>query len=72
MTSLPLLSLFCFGFEGTTPPDRLRPLLEAGLGESHPDTLTVLENYAAFLRQVGRAKEAVPLEERVRAIRSEP
>jgi beta-N-acetylhexosaminidase len=32
MTSLPLPSLFCFGFEGTTPPDRLRPLLEAGLG----------------------------------------
>ena len=32
MTSLPLPSLFCFGFEGTAPPDRLRPLLEAGLG----------------------------------------
>jgi beta-N-acetylhexosaminidase len=32
MTLLPLPSLFCFGFEGTTLPDRLRALLEAGLG----------------------------------------
>lgn len=32
MTSFPLPSLFCFGFEGTTLPDRLRPLLQAGLG----------------------------------------
>ncbi len=32
MTSLPLLSLFCFGFEGTRLPDHLRSLLDSGLG----------------------------------------
>lgn len=32
MTDLPIPRLFCFGFEGTTVPDHLRPLLEAGLG----------------------------------------
>ena len=32
MTSLPILSLFCFGFEGTRLPDHLRSLLDAGLG----------------------------------------
>jgi len=32
MTSRPILSLFCFGFDGITLPDHLRPLLESGLG----------------------------------------
>ena len=32
MTPLPILSLFCFGFEGTTLPDHFRSLLNAGLG----------------------------------------
>ena len=32
MRSFPILSLFCFGFEGITLPDHFRPLLEAGLG----------------------------------------
>lgn len=32
MTSLPILSLFGFGFEGTRLPDHLRPMLDAGLG----------------------------------------
>jgi beta-N-acetylhexosaminidase len=32
MTSLPILSLFCFGFKGTRLPDHLPSLLDAGLG----------------------------------------
>jgi beta-N-acetylhexosaminidase len=32
MTSLPILSLFGFGFEGTRLPDHLRSMLDAGLG----------------------------------------
>lgn len=32
MTSRAIAALFCLGFEETTPPDHLRPLLESGLG----------------------------------------
>ncbi len=32
MTPLPIARLFCFGFDGLTLPDHLRPLLEADLG----------------------------------------
>ncbi len=43
---------------------------ERALGTEHPDVVTVLENYAALLRQLNREAEAGALELRARTIRA--
>ncbi len=43
---------------------------EAALGLDHPDVATSLENYAALLRETGRADEAAEMEARATAIRA--
>ncbi len=43
---------------------------EQSVGESHPDLAGCLDNYAALLREMGRAAEAEPLERRASGIRN--
>jgi tetratricopeptide (TPR) repeat protein len=43
---------------------------EQALGPEHPDVATSLENYAALLRETGRADEAAEMEARAKAIRA--
>jgi len=40
------------------------------LGPEHPNVPKVLDNYAALLRETGRADEAAQMEARARAIRA--
>ncbi len=40
------------------------------LGPDHPEVATILENYAAMLREAGRTVEAVKMEARAKAIRA--
>ena len=40
------------------------------LGPDHPNAAAILENYAAFLREVGRRAEAAVMEARATAIRA--
>jgi tetratricopeptide (TPR) repeat protein len=49
---------------------RALAILEKALGPEHPAVVTSLENYAFFLRNMGRSEEAAPLETRARAIRA--
>jgi non-specific serine/threonine protein kinase/serine/threonine-protein kinase len=42
---------------------------EKVLRPGHPDLATTLEEYALFLRDIGRVQEAVPIEARAKAIR---
>lgn len=44
------------------------PLLEAGLGSSHPDLALLLGNYSGTLRSVGRDAEADTIDRRVAAL----
>ncbi|MBV9229813.1 MAG: tetratricopeptide repeat protein, partial [Chloroflexi bacterium] len=41
---------------------------EKSLGREHPGIVVVLRNYASLLHMIHREEEAVPLEERARAI----
>ncbi len=43
---------------------------ENSLGPEHPDVAQSLENYAALLRETGRADEAAEMEARAKAIRA--
>ena len=43
---------------------------EKVLGPEHPSVATSLENYAALLRETGRADEAAEMEARAKAIRA--
>jgi len=43
---------------------------EKALGAEHPDVAQSLENYAALLRETGRADEATATEARAEAIRA--
>ncbi len=43
---------------------------EKALGPEHPDVVQSLENYAALLRETGRADEAAEMEVRAKAIRA--
>ena len=43
---------------------------EKALGPEHPDVATVLENYAALLRETARADEAEKMEVRAKAVRA--
>ena len=45
-------------------------IYEKALGPEHPELATSLENYAALLRQTGRADEAERMEARAKAIRA--
>jgi tetratricopeptide (TPR) repeat protein len=45
-------------------------ILERALGPEHPDVAQSLENYAALLRETGRADEAAEMEARAKAIRA--
>ena len=56
--------------------DKAKPLFrqaliiyEKALGPEHPDLATFLENYARMLRRARLTREAIPLEERAKAIR---
>jgi hypothetical protein len=44
--------------------ERALDIHEKALGPEHPDTITVLENYAALLRKMSREDEADELEAR--------
>ncbi len=43
---------------------------EKALGPEHPDVAQSLDNYAALLRETGRADEAAEMEARAKAIRA--
>ncbi len=43
---------------------------EKALGPEHPNVVQSLENYAALLRETGRADEAAEMEARAKAIRA--
>jgi hypothetical protein len=43
---------------------------EKAFGPDHPESVTSLENYAVFLRQMNREAEAAELEVRVNRIRN--
>ena len=43
---------------------------EKALGPEHPNVAASLENYAALLRETGRADEAAEMEARAKAIRA--
>ncbi len=45
-------------------------IMEKALGPEHPNVATNLENYAALLRETGRADEAAEMEARAKAIRA--
>ncbi len=45
-------------------------IYEKALGPEHPDVAKSLENYAALLRETGRADEAAEMEARAKAIRA--
>ena len=45
-------------------------ILEKALGPEHPNVAQSLENYAALLRETGRADEAAAMEARAKAIRA--
>ncbi len=45
-------------------------ILERALGPEHPNVPKVLVNYAALLRETGRADEAAEMEARAKAIRA--
>ncbi len=45
-------------------------IMENALGPEHPNVATSLENYAALLREIGRADEAAEMEARAKAIRA--
>ena len=49
---------------------RALTIREKTLDPEHPDLATSLENYAALLRQTGRADEAARMEARAKAIRA--
>ncbi len=49
---------------------RALAIWEKALGPEHPNVATVLENYAALLRQMNRNSEAAEMEARVKAIRA--
>ncbi len=49
---------------------RALAIWEKALGPEHPDVATSLENYAALLRETGRADEAAEMEARAKAIRA--
>jgi tetratricopeptide (TPR) repeat protein len=49
---------------------RALAIREKARGPEHPDMATCLENYAVLLRNMGRAEEAAPLDDRARAIRA--
>ena len=62
-----------FGVTQTGPLYRRSlAIAEKALGPEHPDVATSLENYAALLRQTGRADEAETMEARAKAIRAKP
>jgi hypothetical protein len=44
--------------------------LERALGPEHPNVPKILDNYAALLRETGRADEAAEMEARAKAIRA--
>ena len=49
---------------------RALAIQEKSLGTDAPEVATILDDYAALLRQTGRAVEAAELEQRARAIRA--
>ena len=56
--------------------DKAKPLFrqaltidEKVLGPEHPDIATLLDNYAGVLRRAKQTRDAIPLEERAKAIR---
>ena len=54
---------------GPAGPQRALQITETALGPNHPTTAIWLDNLAVTYRALGRADEAVPLEERARQIR---
>ncbi len=52
--------------------ERALAISETALGPGHPGTAISLNNLAATYRELGRAADAVFLEERVRQIRQQP
>ncbi len=52
------------------PYRRSLAILETALGPEHPNVAQGLENYAALLRETGRAAEADKMEARAKAIRA--
>ncbi len=51
--------------------ERSLAIAEKALGPEHPNVATIMENYAALLREAGRGSEVAKIEARAKAIRVE-
>ena len=56
--------------EDVTTADPSLAIVEKALGPEHPDVAQILENYAALLRETGRADEAERMDARAKVIRA--
>ncbi len=59
-----------FDLEDVTTADPSLAIVEKALGPEHPDVAQILENYAALLRETGRADEAERMDARAKVIRA--